>query len=269
MDCRVLKKRKCIITQDYTNSHAAIDMVGDNYTLDDIIAHSDGIIDIIQDGYGNMKGSSGTLSYGNYIKINHQNGYYTLYAHLKNGLNLKKNQKINKGQIIGYMSDSGNAYGKHLHFEVWKENKRINPTEYLNKDLPFEEIKQQYQIGDIVTINGVYVSSKSQEKLRPLITEGEITKIIENVRNPYLLENGKIGWVNNDVIISKKEYKYLSNENYKGNSIVDALNEININSSYQYRKKLAKINDINNYQGTADQNLYLLNLLKQGKLKYE
>lgn len=268
MDCRVLKKRKCMITQNYTNSHSAIDVVGENYTLDDIIAHSEGIVDTIQDGFGNMKGSVGTLSYGNYIKIKHQNGYYTLYAHLKSGLNLKKNQKVNKGQIIGYMSDSGNAYGKHLHFEVWKENKRINPTEYLNKDLPVEE-KLSYKIGDIVTINGVYVSSTSQQKLRPLITEGKITKVIENVRNPYLLENGNIGWVNDDVIISKKENKYLSNKNYKGNSLVDALNEINVNSSYQYRKKLAQINGINNYQGTSEQNLYLLNLLKQEKLKYE
>ena len=268
MDCRVLKKGKCIITQDYTNNHSAIDIVGENYTLDDVLAHSDGIVDIIQDGYGNMKGSVGTLSYGNYIKINHQNGYYTLYAHLKNGLNFKKNQKIKKGQTIGYMSDSGNAYGKHLHFEVWNGNKRINPTEYLNKDLPSIE-KLSYKVGDTVTINGVYISSTSQEKLRPLITEGEITKIVENTRNPYLLENGKIGWVNDDVIVTKKENKYLSNKSYDGNSIVDALNEINVNSSYQYRKELAKMNGINEYQGTAEQNLYLLNLLKQGKLKYQ
>lgn len=265
MTCRVLKKGKCIITQNYTNNHLAIDIVGENYTLADIIAHSDGVVETIQDGYGNIRGSIGLISYGNYIKIDHQNGYYTLYAHLRNGISLKKNQKVKKGEKIGYMSDSGNANGKHLHFEVWKGNIRVNPKEFLNKNL-VEKISHQYKIGDIVTINGVYISSTSKEKLRPLITKGKITKIIEDARNPYLLDNGQIGWVNDSVIVTNK---HLSNRNYTGNSIVEALNEINIDSSYQYRSELAKINGISNYQGTSKQNISLLNLLKQGKLKYQ
>ena len=56
--------------------------------------------------------------------------------------------------------------------------------------------------GDVVTINGVYVSSTSTQKLRPLKTKGTITKIIEEARNPYLLDNGNIGWVNDDCIVS-------------------------------------------------------------------
>ena len=60
--------------------------------------------------------------------------------------------------------------------------------------------------------------------------------------------------------------KYLYNPNYKGNSIVDGLKEISIDSSFNYRKKLAKINNINNYIGSAEQNTTLLNLLKKGKL---
>lgn len=169
------------------------------------------------------------------------------------------------------MSDSGNAYGKHLHFEVWENNQRINPIDFLNKDFPQNiDIQEQYKykIGDIVEINGVYISSTSTEKLRPLITRGRITKIIENANNPYLLENGRIGWVNDKTIISRTNDRYLSNKNYQGSSIVDAIKEINIDSSYAYRSKLASINDIKNYQGTAEQNTYMLNLLKQGILKY-
>lgn len=270
VDCRILKNKKCIITQNYSNSHPALDVVGENYTLDYVIAHSDGEIITIQDGLGNMKGSVGTLAYGNYIKIKHQKGYYTLYAHLQNDLPVKNNQLVKKGQVIGYMSDSGNAYGKHLHFEVYKENQRINPQEFLNKDLPAptKPALNKYQIGDTVEINGVYISGTSKEKLRPLITRGKITKIIDNAPNPYLLENGNIGWVNDNTIISKIENRYLSNKTYKGTSIVDALKEINIDSSYNYRSKLAKSNNIDNYQGTKEQNIKLLNLLKEGKLKY-
>ena len=171
------------------------------------------------------------------------------------------------------MSDSGNAYGKHLHFEVYKNNKRINPYEYLDKDFPTKTPSKTttYSIGDIVKINGVYISSTRYEKLVPAITEGRITRIIPNARNPYLLENGQIGWVNNDTIIEKinsHQEKYLSNSTYTGFSIVDALKEIGVDSSYNYREKLARLNDIPNYTGTGIQNTQMLNLLKQGKLKY-
>jgi len=269
MECRILKNKICKITNYYNNSHKAIDAVGENNTLDYVTAHTKGIVVDIQDGYGNMKGSTGNLSYGNFVKLKHENGYYTLYAHMKNGLNVKKNENVDEGQILGYMWDSGNAYGKHLHFEVREDNNRINPQEYLNKDLPKQqENKLKYKIGDIVEINGVYVSSTSKEKLRPLINRGKITKIIENSQNPYLLEDGKVGWVNDNVIVSKDNNRYLSNKKYAGSSIVDALKEIDVDSSYNYRKELAKLNDIDNYKGTKEQNLEMLNLLKNGKLKY-
>lgn len=58
------------------------------------------------------------------------------------------------------------------------------------------------KVGDVVTINGVYVSSTSTNKLRPLKTKGKITKIVAGARNPYLLDNGNIGWVNDACIVS-------------------------------------------------------------------
>jgi len=267
MDCRVLKSKKCEISQYYNNNHQALDIVGKNYTLDYITSHSDGKIVNFQDGLGNMKGSN---SYGNYVKIDNGNGCYTLYAHMKKGLSVKNGQTVKKGQILGYMGDSGNAYGAHLHFEIINKNTRINPLPYINSNLPNSEKTQLlYKLGDKVKINGVYISSTSTSKLRPLVTIGTITKIIETANNPYLLDDGKIGWVNDNVIISKiEEERYLENKTYKGTSIVDALNEINIDSSYTYRSELAKINNIDNYKGTAEQNTRLLNLLKEGKLKY-
>ena len=60
---------------------------------------------------------------------------------------------------------------------------------------------------------------------------------------------------------------YLENSSYKGNSIVDALKQIGVDSSFEHRKKLAQRNNIYNYTGTPEQNTKLLNLLKQGKLK--
>ena len=272
IDCQVLKSGKCEITQNFNQNHSGIDLVGENYTLDEVIAHSDGEIIELVDGKNNERG---TNSYGNYIKIDHKNGYFTLYAHLEKRLSLKKATNVKKGQILGKMGDSGNAYGKHLHFEVLKDNKKINPTQYLNKNFIVNENDAQntlkYSIGQTVKINEVYVSSTSIEKLTPLIKEGKITKIIKGTRNPYLIEDGKIGWVNDNsiakVVITNPTIKYLSNKTYKGFSLVDALKQINIDSSYANRSKIAKLNDINNYTGTAIQNTNMLNLLKQGKLK--
>ena len=102
MECRILKNKQCIITQNYSNNHKSIDIVGNNYTLDYIISHSDGIIVEIQDGISNIKGSIGLIAYGNYVKISHANGYYTLYAHLQNNLPVRLNQTIKKGEKVHF-----------------------------------------------------------------------------------------------------------------------------------------------------------------------
>lgn len=135
MKCRVLNNGHCEISQGYSNNHNAVDVVGGGYTLDYVVAHSDGKIVFHQDGLENMKGSNGNASYGNCVKIDHGNGYHTLYAHMQRGLLVKNGENVKAGQRLGYMWDSGNAYGKHLHFEVWKDGVRINPTEYLDKDI--------------------------------------------------------------------------------------------------------------------------------------
>jgi hypothetical protein len=61
--------------------------------------------------------------------------------------------------------------------------------------------------------------------------------------------------------------KYLSNKNYKGTSIVEGLRQIGVDSSFSYRSKLAQINGITNYKGTAEQNTKMLEMLKNGTLK--
>lgn len=62
----------------------------------------------------------------------------------------------------------------------------------------------KYKVGDTVNINGVYTSSSSTNKLKPARTSGKITKIIAGAKNPYLLDNGNLGWVNDACITGKK-----------------------------------------------------------------
>lgn len=70
----------------------------------------------------------------------------------------------------------------------------------------------------------------------------------------------------NEILAPKSSVEYLSNTSYTGVSIVDGLNGIGVDSSYSYRSRLAEVNGISNYQGTAEQNTELLNKLKNGNL---
>lgn len=77
----------------------------------------------------------------------------------------------------------------------------VNP--YVKVEEKKEDPVISYKLGDRVKINGVYRSSNSTEKLNPLVTEGKITAILPGTKNPYLLNDGNIGWVNDSVIVSK------------------------------------------------------------------
>lgn len=246
MKCRVLEKGNCEITQGYSDNHNAVDIVGGGYTLDYVVAHSDGKIVFCQDGLGNMKGSTGNQSYGNCVKIDHGNGYCTLYAHMLKGLSVKNGDSVKKGQKLGYMSDSGNAYGGHLHFEVWKNGTRINPTEYLDKDLFTEQVNKSTEELANEVIQGLWGNGQ-ERKDRLGSRYGEVQARVNEILAPKV--------------------NYLSNTTYTGVSIVDALKEIGVDSSYQYRTRLAEVNDISDYHGTAEQNTRMLELLKNGRLK--
>ena len=74
-------------------------------------------------------------NYGKYIRILHDDKKYnTSYAHLSK-INVKKGQKIKKGQIIGRVGNSGRSTGPHLHFEVHRGKSYINPKKFIRKKL--------------------------------------------------------------------------------------------------------------------------------------
>ena len=67
-------------------------------------------------------------SFGNRVVLDHGNGYETLYAHLKGfAKGIKPGVKVRQGQIIGYLGNTGLSQARHLHYEVHKDGKAINP----------------------------------------------------------------------------------------------------------------------------------------------
>lgn len=133
---RVLESGLCEITQDYREGHGGIDLVREGYRLDNITAHSDGtVVQVIKNV--NETTPNEPTNPGNMVRIDHGNGFQTRYLHLAYGtVNVNVGDKVNRGQILGFMGNTGNSFGAHLHFEVLKDGNRINPTEYLDKDFP-------------------------------------------------------------------------------------------------------------------------------------
>lgn len=77
--------------------------------------------------------AKGNSSYGNFVVINHNNGYYTLYAHMQRiHPNIKVGKTVSRGEIIGYIGSTGMSTGPHVHFEIWNGVwSRISPwTKY-------------------------------------------------------------------------------------------------------------------------------------------
>ncbi len=118
-----------VITTDYAwrihpitggrDFHDALDIAGMGYNSP-IYAANNGTVIIKEYRY----------DYGNYMVIDHNNGYYTVYAHMNKfmeGINI--GSTVARGQQIGYVGSTGYSTGPHIHFEVWKDCRycKINP----------------------------------------------------------------------------------------------------------------------------------------------
>lgn len=134
MASRILKNGIHRVTQGYSEGHKAVDL-GPTAASETVLAHTAGKVVFCQTGQKNNKGSRGNASYGNCVKLQHENGYTTLYAHLKS-VAVRWGDTVKQGQVIGEMGNTGNSYGTHLHFEVRQDGEHIDPIPYLNGDLP-------------------------------------------------------------------------------------------------------------------------------------
>lgn len=83
--------------------------------------------------------------YGNNVIISHGFGYQTLYGHMSKIL-VRPGQKVSRGDLIGYVGNTGTSTGPHLHYEVLKGGKPVNPVNYYYNDLTPEEYQTMLEI---------------------------------------------------------------------------------------------------------------------------
>ena len=97
-----------------------------------VYASGDGVV---------TRADSQSSGYGKHIRIDHGFGYVSLYGHLYK-YNVKKNQKVKRGDLIGFVGNTGRSSGAHLHYEIFKDDERINPLNFYYGNLSAEEFDE-------------------------------------------------------------------------------------------------------------------------------
>ena len=85
-----------------------------------VVATGDGIV-----SYASRRGS-----YGNVVVIDHKFGLMTRYAHLS-GFGTRAGRRVKRGDVIGYVGNTGRSRAPHLHYEVWVNNRTVHPLNYV------------------------------------------------------------------------------------------------------------------------------------------
>ena len=104
-----------------------------------VYATGDGVI---------KRADSRSSGYGRHIRIDHGYGYSSLYAHLYK-YNVRRGQKVKRGDLIGYVGSTGRSQAPHLHYEVFKDKKRINPVNFYYGNLSPEEFNTLLAIASL------------------------------------------------------------------------------------------------------------------------
>ena len=102
-----------------STNHKGVDIGGVGYTTS-VLATKAGVVITAER----------SSSYGNYVVISHGPGNRTLYAHMSS-LSVKEGATVTQGQVIGITGSTGISSGPHLHYEIFENDTRVNPLDYL------------------------------------------------------------------------------------------------------------------------------------------
>jgi len=117
--------------------HFGVDFTAPRHTP--IYSTGDGVVERVIRSFG---------GYGKQVVINHGFGYKTRYAHMQD-FNVKKGDRIKRGDLIGTVGNSGLSTAPHLHYEILKDNKKVNPVNYFYMDLNDEEYEKILELASI------------------------------------------------------------------------------------------------------------------------
>jgi len=116
--------------------HSGMDFTADKGT--EVYATGDGVIELVE---------RKRWGYGKQIVIDHGFGYKTRYAHLSE-FKVRRGQKVKRGDLIGLVGSTGKSTGPHLHYEVLRNNRAVNPIGYYHSDLTPEQYEQLLEMSE-------------------------------------------------------------------------------------------------------------------------
>lgn len=91
--------------------------------------------EVVATGAGLVVFSAPRSGFGNLVEVDHGDGYLTRYAHL-NKFKVKKGDLVTRGQTVGLMGCTGRCTGPHVHYEILRYGKAVNPTSYVSRSAP-------------------------------------------------------------------------------------------------------------------------------------
>lgn len=94
-----------------------------------------------------IRADNRSSGYGKHIRIDHGYGYLSLYAHLSK-YNVSRGQKVKRGDLIGFVGNTGRSEAPHLHYEVWKDGEKINPINFYYGSLTAEEFENMLKFAN-------------------------------------------------------------------------------------------------------------------------
>ena len=97
-----------------------------------VYASGDGVV---------TRADAAAVGFGKHIRIEHGYGYESIYAHLYK-YNVKKGQRVKRGDLIGFVGSTGRSQAPHLHYEIWKDGNKINPINFYYGNLSAEEFNE-------------------------------------------------------------------------------------------------------------------------------
>ncbi len=98
-------------------------------------------------GNGTVIKAERSRTFGNVVYIDHGYGYKTIYAHMSK-IATRKGKKVKRGDLIGYVGNTGRSVGPHLHYEVRKNGRPVNPIYYYYGDLTPEEFVAMQKVAE-------------------------------------------------------------------------------------------------------------------------
>ncbi|MDT0608151.1 M23/M56 family metallopeptidase [Croceitalea rosinachiae] len=141
--------------------HQGIDLVAS--TGKDVKASANGTVKVSSLGFNN----------GNYILLEHENGYLTKYMHLNDRV-AKVGDQVKSGDVIGHVGNTGKSTGPHLHFEISKSGKSLNPESLI----PFKSLKKAIETKKPPAKKSV----KTYKKIELLITKSTSNEKLEEIK---------------------------------------------------------------------------------------